>query len=71
MNLGQYKEQFRKEQVDGEILADCDEAMLEHDLLIHSAIHRNRLLKLITGRHSACSLMKGEDNVYSTLDHNI
>lgn len=70
MNLAQYKDKFREEQVDGEILADCDEAMLEQDLLL-SAIHRNRLMKLITGIHSASSLVAGEDHLYSTLERNI
>lgn len=68
MNLGQYKETFMQEQVDGEILTECDENILEKELDITSAIHRTRLLKVIRGRHSALSFLEGTD-LYSTLDH--
>lgn len=70
MNLTQYKQQFMKELVDGEILAECDEDILEKELNITSAIHRTRLLKVITGRHSATSFLEGGD-LYSTLDHKL
>ena len=69
MNLGQYKDKFKIEQVDGEILAECDESILKDDLLVVSAMHRNRLMKLVTGKHSAYSLMEVDNNVYSTLEH--
>ncbi len=69
MNLAQYQDNFVKEQVDGEILADCDEGMLEVDLHITSAIHRNRLMKIITGKHSAQYFTTtSEERLYSTLD---
>lgn len=71
MNLSQYKEQFMKEQVDGEILAECDEAMLEKELNITSAIHRTRLIKVITGRHSTLSFLTGANDLYSTLDYKL
>lgn len=67
MNLGRYKEQFIKEQVDGEILSECDEVMLKNDLKVSSAMHRTRLMKVITGRHSALGFIEG-DSLYSTLD---
>ena len=70
MNLGQYKEHFMAEQVDGEILAECDDVMLEKDLHVSSAMHRTRLMKVITGRHSALSFLQGAD-LYSTLDHRL
>jgi hypothetical protein len=69
MNLDQYHEQFMREQVDGEILAECNEVMLETDLNIQSGIHRTRLLKVITGRHSALSFLQEGADFYSTLDH--
>ena len=68
MNLSQYKEQFMKEQVDGEILSECNEAILEKELRVTSAIHRTRLMKVITGRHAASSFINGSD-LYSSLDH--
>ena len=58
-----------REQVDGEILAECDEAMLGKDLHITSAIHRTRLMKVITGRHSALSFLHDGADLYSTLEH--
>ena len=70
MNLGQYKEQFMKEQVDGEILAECDEVILENELRVSNTIHRTRLMKVVTGRHSALSFIQGDD-LYSTLCHKI
>lgn len=69
MNLEQYKEEFMREQVDGEILAECDEIMLEKELHIASAIHRTRLLKVISGRHSALGFLREGTDLYSTLDH--
>lgn len=71
MNLEQYKDQFMREQVDGEILAECDEVMLESELSVHSAIHRTRLLKVITGKHSALGFIQEGADLYSTLDHRI
>ncbi len=70
MNLSQYKEQFMREQVDGEILSECNETILEKELNVSSAIHRTRLLKVITGRHSALNLMEG-NSLYSTLEGKI
>ena len=70
MNLGQYTKTFMSEQVDGEILAECDETTLEKELNITSTIHRTRLMKVITGRHSALGFLQGTD-FYSTLDHKL
>ena len=53
MNLHQYQDVFRSEQVDGEIFSECDEGVLEHELGITSRLHRLRLLKIITGESSA------------------
>ncbi|KAL5506262.1 hypothetical protein EMCRGX_G007873 [Ephydatia muelleri] len=61
MSLAQYQEAFQKEQINGELLSDCDETMLQNDLGIASKLHRMRLIKVITGRHSAKSILDGGD----------
>lgn len=49
MGLAVYRDKFSQEQVSGEILAECDEQVLQNDLGISSKLHRMRLLKVITG----------------------
>ncbi|XP_065910157.1 uncharacterized protein [Dysidea avara] len=63
MNLGQYKESFQHEQVDGELLADLTVEELE-DLGVTKKIHQRRLMKLIDGSSSA---KKYEGGMYGTL----
>ena len=59
MKIGQYKDTFLAEQISGEILAECDEEVLQHELGMSSKIHRIRLMKVITGQHSAKDFIKG------------
>ena len=61
MKLSQYKEMFLEENIDGEILAECDDPLLEQELHISNKLHRNRLMKVITGRHSAHCIKHGLD----------
>ena len=61
MDLSQYKEAFTRESVTGELLADCDNDILQSDLSVTSRLHRLRLMKVISGRHSAASLIEGAD----------
>ncbi len=49
MGLKAYQEKFETEQVNGEILSECDEEVLKSDLEIASKLHRMRLLKVISG----------------------
>ncbi len=49
--MKQYQDKFKHEQVDGEILAECDEAVLTNDLGVTSKLHRMRLLKIISGMY--------------------
>ena len=59
-----------KERVNGEILIECDEHVLEADLQVMSKLHRVRLWKIINGKHSAESILKGEDPyVYAAKTH--
>ena len=63
MNLAEYRDIFKREQVDGELLVDLTIEDLE-DLGITKRIHQKRLLKLIDGSSSA---KKYEGGIYSTL----
>lgn len=60
MNLSQYSEVFINEQIDGEVLAQCDENILQHELNICATIHRVRLMKVITGKYSATLILEGQ-----------
>lgn len=68
MKLTQYKECFLEESIDGEILVECDEALLEEELGIKNKLHRSRLMKVITGRHSSHNIQHGLDPYAGTLD---
>lgn len=58
MGLGQYKKKFMEEHISGEILLECDEQVLQDELGVQSRIHRIRLMKVVTGVHSAKSLLE-------------
>ena len=57
MELSQYKDTFVKEQVNGEILLECDDQILEEDLKVPSRLHRIRLLKIISGKTPALQIL--------------
>lgn len=61
MSLKQYQGKFKEEQVNGEILSECEEDVLQSDLGVSSKLHRMRLLKVISGRHSARCILSGDD----------
>ena len=63
MNLGEYKDSFQREQVDGELMLELTKSDLE-DLGITKNIHQIRLLKLIDG---SSSVKKYADGLYGTL----
>ena len=58
MGLGQYKNTILEEQISGEILLECDDSVLQNELGVSSKIHRIRIMKLITGHHSAKTLLE-------------
>ena len=53
MNLDCYLELFRTEEMDGSLLSECDETILQYELAITNGLHRRRLMKVITGKQSA------------------
>ena len=57
LNLTQY---FHDEGIDGRLLSECDEQILQHELGISSAIHRAKLMNVITGSQSAVDILKGK-----------
>ena len=61
MGMEKYKDTFTREHINGELLLECDNAILEQDLGISVRLHRIRLMKIISGQHSAQALLKGED----------
>ena len=60
MSLGQYKEKVLEEHISGEILVECDDAILQDELGVASRIHRIRIAKIISGQHSAKALLEKE-----------
>ena len=57
MKLGQYQENFSKECITGEILAECDELILERELCVTNRLHILRLMKIISGQMSVMDIM--------------
>ena len=61
MGMEQYRETFRKQQINGDILTDCDDDILQNELKITSRLHRIRLLRIISGQYSVQKIMSGDD----------
>lgn len=57
MGLDQYQAIFEKEQIDGAILLECDEGVLEHELGVAMRLHRIKLMRIITGKLSPESII--------------
>ena len=45
---------FPEQSIDGEVLVECDESALQHELGMDSKVDRIRLMKIISGQYSAC-----------------
>ena len=56
MNLSVYKESFKQEQIDGEILSEFTEEMFT-ELGVEKSIHRLRLMHVVKGRRDVSSLL--------------
>ena len=57
MQLEDYKESFKSEKIDGEVLSSLTEADLMHELNIQKRLHRVRLMKVIEGIYSASDIL--------------
>ena len=56
--MKQYADVFHREMINGEVLVDMDEEMMEKDLGIGTKFHRMRLMK-VSRAHCMC-LARGE-----------
>ncbi len=61
MGLEQYTPTFKQEQINGDILSTCDDAILKDELKVTSRLHRMRLLRVIAGTYSVHEIMAGKD----------
>ena len=60
MNLTKYLKPFCDEEINGQLLSECDEQILQHELGVSSAVHRAKLMKIITGSQSVLDIFKGK-----------
>lgn len=51
---------FLQEEINGQVLAECDEHILQNELQVTSKLHRTKLMRLITGQLSACQILSQE-----------
>ena len=70
MGLEQYSPTFQQQQINGDILADCDDEILRTELQITSRLHRMRLLRVISGQYSVIDIMSGKDGYVMMLRPN-
>jgi hypothetical protein len=62
MSLGQYREKILSEHISGEILLECDDAILQEEIGVTSRIHRIRIMKIISGQHSTKTMLEKAGN---------
>lgn len=57
MNMNMYKAIFQREAVDGQLLSELTEEMLQNELEVKSSLHRLRFSSIIKGQRSAKDLL--------------
>lgn len=57
MGLSQYIVTFANERINGPLLLELDEVILEMELGVYSTLHRKRLMCVITGSHHISDIM--------------
>ncbi len=62
--MSQYQNMFLTEQVDGEILCECDDEVLRTELSITNLIHRKKLTSIVNGSQSPISVI--QNSAYTT-----
>ena len=55
--MKKYQKNFVKESIDGVILVECDEPILQHELGVSSKQDRIKLMRIISGQCSALSIL--------------
>lgn len=58
LKLSQYKQSFEEECIDGLVLADCDQEILEKELHVVRTLHQKRLMQIIEGKVAVSSILK-------------
>ena len=64
LEMPQYKAAFKREKIDGELLVECDELILENELSVSVTLHRIRLMKIIAGEISAQEILNKSHYIY-------
>ena len=59
LGMMKYHETFAEQSIDGEVLVECDESTLQHELGMDSKVDRIRLMK-ISGQYSSLGVLRGE-----------
>ena len=62
LNMSQYQKTFEEEQVDGEVLIECDDEVLRTELNVASLIHRKKLMSVINGSQSPLGVIQNNEN---------
>ncbi len=63
-----HQQSFAENGIDGEILCECDEQLLEGELGVSRKIQRMKLMKVISGRYSTRKILDGDES-YVLFDH--
>ena len=58
LGMTKYHEMFAEQSIDGEVLVECDEPTLQHELGMDSKV--DRIKKIISGQYSALGVLRGE-----------
>ena len=58
MGLARYAQTFKEERIDGHLLFDLNEEILEEELGMSEKMHRMRLMMVITGRQCVTDYIK-------------
>ena len=56
LSLDKHRESFKRERIDGSILIELDDEILEKELGMDSKIHRIKLLRVLNGRRAVTAL---------------
>ena len=56
LGLDKHRESFKRERIDGSILVELDEEILEKELGVDSKIKRIKLLRVLNGRQAVTAL---------------
>ena len=58
MGLARYAQAFKEERIDGHLLFDLNEEILEEELGMSEKMHRMRLMMVITGQQCVTDYIK-------------